>query len=282
MTGASQAGVRHDRPVRLSACLPALTAILSVGCGLTLDLQPGVDGGVSTSFDARVRDAGAPDGGLAQVDAGARDAGDVCVTGAEVCNGADDDCDSLIDEGYDLASDALNCGGCGRVCTGNGGSPSCVSGRCSITCAAGRGDCDGNPANGCEATFGDPTSCGSCGRACPSSTPLCVREGERFHCAPDCTPPLVPCGGVCVDRSSDLANCGACGRACFNDPSGTLECIGGRCYVTDCGDGRGDCNMDGGDGCEALLNTNVNCGSCGASCRAGATCVGTACVMAGP
>jgi hypothetical protein len=36
----------------------------------------------------------------------------------EVCNQADDTCDGRVDEGFALASDALNCGACGHVCPG--------------------------------------------------------------------------------------------------------------------------------------------------------------------
>ncbi|MEO8066644.1 MAG: MopE-related protein [Flavobacteriales bacterium] len=45
----------------------------------------------------------------------------------EVCDGLDNDCDGVIDEGIDLSSDSFNCGQCGIVCpSGN----SCVNGVC--------------------------------------------------------------------------------------------------------------------------------------------------------
>ncbi len=51
--------------------------------------------------------------------------GPACLPSEEVCNGADDDCDMMADEGFDLATDAANCGSCGHGCTG-----SCESGFC--------------------------------------------------------------------------------------------------------------------------------------------------------
>jgi hypothetical protein len=62
---------------------------------------------------------------------------------SEVCNELDDDCDGLIDEGYDLLNDPLNCGACGVV-VGPG----------QICCA-------GVP------TGSDESNCGQCGRSCP-------------------------------------------------------------------------------------------------------------------
>src|SRR5262249_28440297 len=41
---------------------------------------------------------------------------DACVPRAEVCNGLDDDCDGVIDNGFNLNTDVNNCGMCGHQC----------------------------------------------------------------------------------------------------------------------------------------------------------------------
>lgn len=68
----------------------------------------------------------------------------------------------------DLLSDPMNCGACNTVCQpAPNGKAQCRKGICETTCADGFGDCDGNPANGCETNLAnDPTSCGACGVKC--------------------------------------------------------------------------------------------------------------------
>lgn len=88
-------------------------------------------------------------------------AGQVCsdATGdsVETCNGADDDCNGVIDNGFDLQGDATNCGECGHVCTNNLGGVACTAGDCTPTCSAGAADCNGNPDDGCELQNTNPT-----------------------------------------------------------------------------------------------------------------------------
>jgi hypothetical protein len=74
--------------------------------------------------------------------------------------GADAACGSL--------SDPKNCGGCGTACSaGPNATATCTNGACTLTCAPLFGDCDGNPANGCERSVSEiSTSCGSCTHSC--------------------------------------------------------------------------------------------------------------------
>ena len=97
----------------------------------------------------------------------------------------------------------------------------CVASPC--PCAAGRGDCDQRPSNGCETDLLTETGhCGACGRDCPASE-TCVDGG----CVrPRCRAPEVECGMMCVDLREDSRDCGACGAAC--SPAAP-RCCGGVC-----------------------------------------------------
>jgi hypothetical protein len=79
----------------------------------------------------------------------------------EVCagDGADEDCDGLVDEGFDLQTDEQNCGMCGNVCVALNGTNECLSGECTPTCSFGYLSCDGIPENGCEAARNTNPDC---------------------------------------------------------------------------------------------------------------------------
>src|SRR5262245_39677681 len=67
---------------------------------------------------------------------------DRCAMGQKCCAG----------QCVDPQTDARNCGACGMVCAGSHAAASCVAGRCAPgACDPGWGDCDNDPANGCEA-----------------------------------------------------------------------------------------------------------------------------------
>ena len=74
-------------------------------------------------------------------------------------------CDSNPSNGCETNTntDNNNCGGCGKKCTFQNGTGTCVNGLCAITaCNAGYADCDLNPDNGCETnTLTDPMHCGT-------------------------------------------------------------------------------------------------------------------------
>jgi len=81
-----------------------------------------------------------PDGGSGT------DGGPMCVEAPEACNDVDDDCDGRVDEQTVSACEAIvlhSSTECVRV----GEVKRCVGTRCN----PGWDDCDGNPANGCEA-----------------------------------------------------------------------------------------------------------------------------------
>ncbi|MBK6534072.1 MAG: hypothetical protein IPF99_32225 [Deltaproteobacteria bacterium] len=99
-----------------------------------------------------------------------------CGAGActTACNPGFADCDGNAANGCEtstLTSEAA-CGRCGNVCPSAGGSAACVAGSCTLTCSAGRGDCDGSSANGCETNLTTSSAnCGRCGSACGRASP---------------------------------------------------------------------------------------------------------------
>ncbi|MDB4968383.1 MAG: Tryptophan synthase alpha chain [Myxococcales bacterium] len=71
-------------------------------------------------------------------------------TGAEVCDGKDNDCNGQIDEGIDKSNDPLNCGVCGTACSFANGVATCVNGVCTLgSCDTGYADLDPTKP-GCE------------------------------------------------------------------------------------------------------------------------------------
>lgn len=77
-------------------------------------------------------------------------------------------------------------------------------------------------------------------------------------------------GGVCIaNTQTDPMNCGACGNRCPAAANATPACAMGSCALT-CASGFADCDRSAGNGCEARLDTEMNCGACGTSCS-GAT-----------
>jgi len=154
----------------------------------------------------------------------------------EVCNGRDDDCDGVVDNGAKCSDVGYVCidGACGcppeRMCGGR-----CIPdltndpkncGACGKTCAAGA-TCSGS-------VCACPTAMSSvCGGACvdlQTNANHCGGCDVRCGSLGTCVTGACKCSGVrplfcgsCVDGDSDRANCGACGTAC------DVLCTGGTC-----------------------------------------------------
>lgn len=69
----------------------------------------------------------------------------------EVCNGRDDNCNNVVDEGFDTTTDPMNCGRCGVTCSYPFARASCTQSVCGMgVCLAGFFDANGKDSDGCE------------------------------------------------------------------------------------------------------------------------------------
>ncbi|MBM4321906.1 MAG: formylglycine-generating enzyme family protein, partial [Deltaproteobacteria bacterium] len=74
--------------------------------------------------------------------------------GQEICDGEDNDCNGVVDDGFDTRHDPRHCGRCGFVCSLLGAVAFCNDGRCDIlACEPGWQDVDGDAATGCECSL---------------------------------------------------------------------------------------------------------------------------------
>jgi alpha-tubulin suppressor-like RCC1 family protein len=121
----------------------------------------------------------------------------------------------------------------GTPCKLAGASARCENSACVVdACNSGRGNCDGDPNNGCEAnTQTSPEHCGACGKPCGNNQ-VC----NAGTCATSCDGGRSQCGSSCVDLQSDVTNCGTCGKSC----EGGASCNKGVC-ITPCGPGFSAC-----------------------------------------
>ena len=266
------------RPTLLSLLL------LAVACDEPADETAGGGGGAAEGcIDGQTRRCGDPSGDCTpgvQLCAGGRWGACVEADGpaTESCNGQDDDCDGETDEGFELATDVAHCGLCGNACRSRPHTAAaCVDGACTSACHDGWGDCDADPATGCETDLGATLShCGRCGGGC--DLPNAVATCSGFFCRvllcdaglADCDGD--PANGCETDVRTALAHCGGCGRACA--PGSRVlgaECDGGRCAITGCVEGYGSCDADFANGCETWLPSSLaHCGGCGQACVPGA------------
>ena len=176
----------------------------------------------------------------------------------------------------------------------------CAANACVLTCAAGTGDCDGDPRNGCEVDLQrDPRHCLACATAC-ASTPHADAVCAATGCGARCQPGFADCDGLAtngceVELAVDAAHCGACGRACAV-ANGQAQCAAGVCARARCNATFDDCDGVASNGCEARIDSTTHCGRCGnactvnmlctagtcaSSCAAGTTLCGASCVDTG-
>lgn len=163
--------------------------------------------------------------------------------GVEVCDYVDNNCNVIVDEGFDLQTDAANCGTCGNDCSTlyPNSIGSCMAGICSFgACELGYYNLDGNEANGCEYAC-TPTGMETC-------------DGLDNDCngiVDDGMLPNVgdPCG------FSDVGECMLGARAC---QGGALVCVGNIDPVSElCDTKDNDCNATTDEGCPSVNASDV-------------------------
>ena len=200
----------------------------------------------------------------------------VCQMGE--CDGGFADCNGSSADGCETQLGTLeNCAACGDACSYPHAQATCNSGVCQMgACESGYDDCNHSPADGCEADLSSSETCGSCAVRCQQ--PFFCSGGV---CTDKCPTGQLPCGGKCIDVTSDPQNCGGCGLVCSLSHAKTT-CSNSICVIVACDAQWGDCNNQPADGCEAQLGTVQNCSRCGDACsfaNAQATCSQGVCQM---
>lgn len=137
---------------------------------------------------------------------------------------------------------------------------------------------DGGPHSGDGGVGDGGSDAGRDGGAadeCKPPRPRCSRPNALTACASgecllvECEAPFVDCDGEagngCEATLESVAHCGLCGAACAL-PNARAACEAGTCVFEACLPGFGDCDGEGGNGCEVSLDTIADCGACARTC----------------
>ncbi len=162
---------------------------------------------------------------------------------------------------------------------GSGGQPSCFPTPkqkfCGKSCPL-----KNDPSVGCAEPSCAPCALANAVAGCAASGQCNIQScNQGFD---DCNSD--PSDGCEVNTASDPHNCGSCGQDC-SATGGTTNwaCIQGKCQISNCPAGKGDCDGNASNGCETNLATDAkNCSFCGNDCsakvrHAAATCSSDTC-----
>jgi len=139
--------------------------------------------------------------------------------GVEICDYADNDCDTLVDEDFDVRTDPANCGECGRICPEpDHSTATCDNSICRYVCDDGWWDSNLLADDGCESD-------------------VCIPSGDEV-----CDMIDNDCDGD-VDEGFEKDTPESCGDYCIecNVPNATPACVAGQCEVDTCDEGWIDC-----------------------------------------
>jgi len=152
-----------------------------------------------------------------------------CAPPREICNGADDDCDTVADNGFTCPAGAgescdIGCPGGSRTC-----SSTCVWGACAPPAEV----CDGRD-NDCDTVCDDGSAC--CAGAivaCTNSCSIAGTQGCDAACGlvGTCCSATENCGSTCDDDCDGLVNEDCCPGA-VAVPTGATSVTGNTCGGT--------------------------------------------------
>jgi len=153
------------------------------------------------------------------------------------------DCDADASTGCetDLTSSLGHCGACGQSCALAHADATCEHSACVLVdCAKGYGDCDGDPATGCETHIQiDLSHCGGCGLACNTSDI-------------DCDAPDLCDAGQCVSRFKTASTlCRAAGADASCDPAEYCSGSSAACPANAVAETKTSCGSPDATGCNA-------------------------------